>query len=59
MSVASSRPSRELILASSRTLHTRTQKDLLRIVPGVLNERTGAIAWQDRKAQQLPLSPVK
>ncbi len=49
----------ELILASSRTLHTRTQRDLLRVVPGVLNERTGAMAWQHRKAQQLPLSPVK
>lgn len=50
---------RELMLASSRTLNQRTQKDQLRIVPGVIDERTGAIAWHHRRAQGLPLAPVK
>lgn len=50
---------RELMLLSSKILHTRTRKDKLRIVPGVINQRSGAIAWLHRKAQQLPLSPVK
>jgi len=50
---------REWMLTSSNLMQAKTHEDRLRIVPGVLNERTGAIAWQHRSAQQLPISPIK
>jgi hypothetical protein len=53
------RKQREQILASSSTLQSHIRKGLLRIVPGTIHEETGAIAWQHRSAQALPLSPIK
>lgn len=50
---------RELLLGSSRVIRDLVKQDHLRIVPAMLNEQTGAIRWHHRRAQELPLSPVK
>lgn len=50
---------RELLLASSSTMHELVKRDRLRVIPGVIQTATGAIQWLQRRAQELPLSPVK
>jgi len=50
---------RELMLVSSKVMQNRIKTDLLRIVPGVIHERTGAISWQHKRIQELPVTPVK
>ncbi|MGK0264198.1 MAG: carbonic anhydrase [Planctomycetota bacterium] len=50
---------RELLLASSSTMYDLVKRDRLRVIPGVINTATGAIEWLNRRAQALPLSPVK
>jgi carbonic anhydrase len=57
--VALAHQQRELLMGSSRILRDLVKQDHLRIVPAVLNEQTGAITWHHRRAQELPLSPVK
>jgi len=53
------RRQRELLLAASKELSERRRKDDLRIVPGVVDARSGRIDWRQRRAQELPISPVK
>ncbi|MCB9879605.1 MAG: hypothetical protein H6835_18580 [Planctomycetes bacterium] len=53
------RAQRELLLATSTPLQLATAEDRLRIVPGVVDDRTGAIDWRNRRSDELPLAPVK
>tara|TARA_R110002073_G_scaffold125292_2_gene269844 strand:- start:746 stop:1666 length:921 start_codon:yes stop_codon:yes gene_type:complete len=50
---------RDLLLASSNTMRDLVKRDRLRIMPGVIHSKTGAVKWLQRRAQELPLSPVK
>lgn len=50
---------RERLLAASDPLREATTKDTLRIVPGELDTRTGAITWLHRAIDALPLAPVR
>lgn len=50
---------REWILASSRAMRDLVKHDRLRIMPGVIDEKTGAVTWHQKRVQELPLSPVK
>lgn len=50
---------RELMVVSSKVMQSRIKTDLLRIVPGVIHEQSGAISWQHKRSQELPVTPVK
>lgn len=50
---------REQLLAASEELRRGTKADTLRIMPGELDTRTGAIAWLHRAADAMPLAPVR
>ncbi|HEX6813844.1 MAG TPA: hypothetical protein VF384_19640 [Planctomycetota bacterium] len=50
---------REQLLATSTELRRRTTTDELRVVPGEIDARSGAIVWHHRHADELPLLPVK
>jgi carbonic anhydrase len=50
---------RELLLASSRMMRNLVKRDRLRVIPGVIDTTTGTVRWLQRRAQELPLSPVK
>ncbi|MCK5945049.1 MAG: hypothetical protein KAI24_23880, partial [Planctomycetes bacterium] len=50
---------RQLLLASSRALSGRVEKDELRVVPGLFDDRTGRIEWVARRAHTLPIAPIK
>lgn len=50
---------RTMMLATSRLMRDRIKTDQLRIIPGVIDEQTGAIEWLQRRIQELPVSPVK
>lgn len=53
------RTQREQLLAASDALHGAVAADRLRVMPGVLDERTGAIRWRHQRADELPLAPVR
>ena len=59
LSEAVVRQQRELLLASSASMQKLVQQDRLRVLPAVLNDKSGAVQWHHRRAQELPLSPVK
>lgn len=50
---------RELLLASSSTMRSAVDEDELRILPALLDARSGQIRWVARRAHTLPLAPVK
>jgi len=50
---------RELLLASSSPLARAVDRDHLRVVPALLDARTGTIQWVPRRAHTLPIAPVK
>ncbi|MFK7741867.1 MAG: carbonic anhydrase [Planctomycetota bacterium] len=53
------RRQRELLLASSERMQRLAREDHLRIVPGHIDARTARITWQHRRAEALPLAPVR
>lgn len=50
---------RELLLAASDTLAVRAAEDKLRVVPGEIDDRSGAITWLQKPIDELPMPPVK
>lgn len=53
------RGQRELLLASSTPLRDAVEHDRLRVVPGVIDDRSSEIQWRHRSRDELPLAPVK
>lgn len=53
------RGQRELLLATSTTVREAADEDRLRIVPGIVDDRTAAIDWRHRRSDELPIAPVK
>jgi carbonic anhydrase len=53
------RSQREQLLVASDALKEHVGKDTLRILPGELDARTGAIRWHHDRADALPMPPVK
>ena len=53
------REQRERLLAASDALHRAVEADRLRVMPGLLDERTAAIQWRHQRADELPLAPVR
>ena len=49
----------EQLLAASAFLRDQVDADELRVLPGLCRTESGAIVWQHRRAQGLPLAPVK
>lgn len=50
---------RERMLAASDPLRKAVADDALRVMPGELDTRTGAITWLHRAADAMPLAPVR
>ena len=50
---------REHLLAASDELREHVAKDELRVIPGEVDVRTGALVWHHHRADELPLQPVK
>lgn len=50
---------RELLLASSEPLRQAVVADTLRVFPGELDARTGAVTWHHQRADAMPIAPVK
>jgi len=50
---------RERMLAASDPLRKAVTDDTLRVMPGQLDTRTGAITWLHRAADAMPLTPVR
>jgi carbonic anhydrase len=59
LSVAAARLQRDLLLASSETMRTRSEADQLRVLPATVDVATGAVTWHAKAADALPVSPVK
>lgn len=53
------RRQREQLVSSSNQMRRLLARDRLRILPGVIDARTGQIAWKNRRAEAMPMSPVK
>ncbi|MEZ6038680.1 MAG: hypothetical protein R3F29_14455 [Planctomycetota bacterium] len=53
------RGQRELLLATSPALREAADEDRLRVLPGVLDDRTAVIDWRHRRSDELPIAPVK
>jgi carbonic anhydrase len=50
---------RERLLAASDALQRATGTDTLRVMPGQIDTRSGAITWLHRNADAMPLTPVR
>ncbi len=50
---------RERLFAASDELQKRAAADSLRVIPGELNTRTGAITWLHRAVDAMPMPPVR
>lgn len=50
---------RELLLAASELLTQRSATDTLRVLPGEIEPKSGAILWHHRKVDTMPLAPVR
>lgn len=50
---------RERMLAASDELRRRSDTDQLRVMPGELDTRTGAITWHHTRTDEMPLQPVR
>ncbi|MBX3463064.1 MAG: hypothetical protein KF830_07825, partial [Planctomycetes bacterium] len=47
------------LLAASDALRQQVARDALRLVPAVVDERTGALAWHLRRSDEYALPPVR
>lgn len=50
---------RELLLAASDLLTRRSAADELRVLPGEIDPKSGAIVWHHRRVDTMPLAPVR
>lgn len=50
---------RELLLAASDVLTRRTATDELRVLPGEIEPKSGAIVWHHSRVDTMPLAPVR
>lgn len=50
---------RELLLAASDVLTRRSATDELRVLPGEIDPKSGAIVWHHSRVDTMPLAPVR
>jgi len=50
---------RELLLAASDVMTSRSAVDELRVLPGEIHQQSGTIVWHHSKVDTMPLAPVR